>query len=206
MEENIQKESINYSMIGIIILAIIIFAGGSTFLYFRYTQTPSPENGNDNGTGALPLGTQPYYPPSSGNGNITPPPLNNGNTNNNNTNTTTPPTGPTVSVKTQDGKMIEVKNFYANAVETMHGYVVIKETSYYRLIFYETDNSFLINITNSNVPTARAVAELELPDIFGIQQQQICRLIISIGVSIHVSEKYGGKIYGLSYCPGGETF
>ena len=196
MEENMQKTPSNYRMIGIIILMIIILVGSSTFLYFRYTQISPPENNTSN-DGILPGETQPPYYPS-------PTPDNNGSANNNGA--ITPPTGPTFSVRTNDGKTLEIRNFYMDAAEKMPGYVVIKETPYYRLIFYEVDSSFLVSITNSNVPTARAVAELELPDILGITQQQICRLNIYVGVSFQVSEKYGGKTYTLNFCPGGESF
>ena len=103
-------------------------------------------------------------------------------------------------MQTKTGGTIELKNFYPQAVKTLPGYVVIKETPYYRLIFYEADTSFVISIINANVPTARAVAELEVPDTLGISQQEACQLRISIGVSLHVSETYGGKSYGLGFC------
>jgi len=169
-----------------ITLLIIALALGSAYLYFRNAEDVPVPNGNDIPPGTLPPHITPEQPPD-------------------NTKPFIPPTGNTFSVKTRDGKNLTIKNFYREAAEvTPYGYVVIEETPDYRFLFFEQDSSFLINIRNSNVHVGRAVAESDLPDLLGISTQQICRLIISVGVSLHVSEKYGGQSYGLSFCSWGK--
>lgn len=112
------------------------------------------------------------------------------------------PVSDTIQIQMKNGATLTVRNFYKNAVEiTPYDYVVIKDTFYYRLLFFEKDNGFLVSIKDPNVETARAVAELELPDILGLAQQELCNLDIFITVPFYVSETRSGKSYTLSFCP-----
>ena len=112
----------------------------------------------------------------------------------------------TIPIQTSSGERVMVKNFYKDVVEISGTSVFVRDTSQYTLIYFPAESAFLITLNDSNVHTARAVAEFELVDILGISQQDLCRLAIFITIPFDVSETYGGKSYSLSFCPNGDSF
>lgn len=116
------------------------------------------------------------------------------------------PSSATISIKTKNSEAITLKNFYIDAVETTKDDVIVRNNNYYTLAYFPVESSFLITLHDSNVRTARAVAELELIDILGLDNSGLCQLRIFITIPFDVNEAYSKKSYGLSFCPGGESF
>ena len=110
----------------------------------------------------------------------------------------------TIPIKAADGSTISVRDFYPTAqLVTPDDVYINKDTTYYTLIYYPKESSFLITINNSNVPLSRSVAEDELPEFLGISKNLLCKLRFFITVRFDVNEKYAKENITLSFCPGG---
>ena len=120
--------------------------------------------------------------------------------------TPTTPSGSTISNQTSDSGMLSVRNFYTDAEAKTSDDVVIRNNNYYTLFYFPHESSFLITLNDTDVHRARAVAELELPDILKVSKQDLCRLVIFITIPFDVNEKYSKENYTLSFCPGGKSF
>lgn len=112
----------------------------------------------------------------------------------------------TIHIKTSGGSPLAVKDFYKDAVQVTNDDVLVRDTNYYTLIYFPAESSFLITINDPNIRTARAVMELELGDTLGVEKQDLCELAVFINIPFDVNEIYSKKSYGLSFCPGGESF
>jgi len=187
MEEPTSFKKI-YEILAVILLLVIAFV---VYQVRRTNPSPLPSPG---GTVASPGGT-----------NITPP-----------NNNPAPPSGTSapssssgkISIKTQRGDFILVKNVYKDPAAQITGdhNVTFRDTPEYRLFYYEPTQSFAIAILNSDVVQARALAERAFLEALGITQEQACQLRVSLGVVTWANEIFADKNYGLSFCPDGVPF
>lgn len=113
----------------------------------------------------------------------------------------------TISIKTRGTETISVKNFYKNAEEiTEEGDVVIADTSDYILMYFPKDQGFIIRLNNPDVGRARAAAENAFLVFLDVTKDQACNIRVSVTVPLAINATYGGKDYGLSFCPWGTPF
>lgn len=193
MNEEAPRNKILPVVIGILSLLIL---AGIYLWFFRSPSYPTPGT-TDGSTGVLPT-------PGTTTGGTT----SSGTTTGGSTGSTTGtiPTGEKFSIQTRTGAPIEIKNFYPTAVDVRNDYVLIKGNPDYDMLFFPKEDSFLITLNNADVHLARAEAESDFPVILGIPTPQACDLKVSLTIPFEVSEEYGGKDYGLSFCPWGKPF
>ncbi|MFA5360206.1 MAG: hypothetical protein WC349_04600 [Patescibacteria group bacterium] len=99
---------------------------------------------------------------------------------------------------------IKINNIYKNSIEKFDSGVEFKKNPDYLIDYYAPDQSFIIVITNPNIAEIRKKAEKDFLDTLNINQEQACKLTISVGVPFSVNENAAGINYGLSFCPDGK--
>lgn len=72
----------------------------------------------------------------------------------------------------------------------------------YELLYFESDGSYLIALEEEPLRDAREAGERELLQTLEISEKDACNLQIRVSTSLHVSQTYGAKELGLSFCPG----
>jgi len=75
----------------------------------------------------------------------------------------------------------------------------------YSIFYVEADKSFHITLLQEPLRGTRAQAEQVLLKKLGVTEQQVCSLVVYVGVPGPVNQFYGGKELGLSFCPGAEA-
>lgn len=111
----------------------------------------------------------------------------------------------TLTVPAQGGSE-QVSDFTKNPARVAGDTTVIAENENYSIVYFTTDQSFLITILAEPVQASRDAAEQELLAKLNIQQSDACRLKIALTVPAGVDEQLAGKDYGLSFCPSGQPF
>ena len=115
------------------------------------------------------------------------------------------PSGPTKTITTPSGS-VDVRDFTQNPAQTTSGTTVIKATDQFKLIYFSTDNSFLITLLSQPLQQARDAAEAELLSNLGIDKGQACKLTVTESVPYDVDSQLAGQNYGLSFCPDSKPF
>ena len=75
-------------------------------------------------------------------------------------------------------------------------------TIFYEIYYYPERAFLLVSIQSEPVGVARELAEEDLLKILTVPRDELCKLNISVSVPWLVSERYGGRELGLSFCPG----
>jgi hypothetical protein len=111
------------------------------------------------------------------------------------------PTGTTLTLGTSEGN-VTVNNFYNNPVFITQDQqtVVLAQSSTYSIVYNVSDSSFTISLLSAPFSAARQAAEAALLSSLGISQQDACKLKVSEGVPISVSDEYPGENFPLSFC------
>ena len=94
-----------------------------------------------------------------------------------------------------------VKNFYTEGNKiSPKGDVIISETSNYTIFYFEADDSFLISITKLPFEEMRLIAEEDLLQQLGIDEDKACRLNISTTTPAFVNPDEAGINWPLTFC------
>jgi len=111
------------------------------------------------------------------------------------------PTGTTFTLGTSQGN-VTVNNFYNNPVFITQDQqtVVLAQTSTYSIVYNVADSSFMISLLSAPLAAARQDAETALLNILGVSESDACKLKVSEGVPISVSDEYPGENFPLSFC------
>ena len=72
----------------------------------------------------------------------------------------------------------------------------------FNIIYFADDNSFVIGILKEPLGAIRKEAEQSLMVTLGITSSDMCKLKYTIGTTSYVSDTYGGKNLGFSFCAG----
>ncbi|MEM9336535.1 MAG: hypothetical protein AAGA35_01610 [Patescibacteria group bacterium] len=113
-----------------------------------------------------------------------------------------------ISVSGTQGRSVTVNN-----IQKLHETVTFDGENYkfadnslneagYEILFHAPDESFLISLESPPLKQARIAAEAELLEKLGISETDACQLTIRVATSLRVSETFGAKELGLSFCPG----
>jgi len=106
-----------------------------------------------------------------------------------------------LSLQTESGT-VDIENIYKNPIERLskNGIEFVRNENYV-MDFYPEDEGFIIALENPDVFSALKKAEEDFLSKLGITKEQACELKVSITIPVSVSEKYGGGVYGFSFCP-----
>ena len=168
-----------------IILAVVILCTLLLSLYFFFSfsgpkKQPVPVGQNSVPVSAPVNVSSNYYVPTSADKNIT--------------------------IKTTAGD-VTTNNIYQNALSQLSaGGVSFKNNNYYYIAYYPQDQGFLIVMQNSDIQTARQMAEDDFLQTLGITKAQACQLRVSLTVPSYIDKAAAGGNYGLSFCPNGKPF
>lgn len=132
--------------------------------------------------------------------------------------TSAQPQGPVWTFEGTDGTTIDVTPFTANATSTEVGQssqsVSVPPTqnidiagtneplSAYILTYIASDKSFNIGLFKEPLKETRAAAEQEFLAKLKISEGEACRLKYVVVTPFWVSQFYGGRNLGFSFCPG----
>lgn len=96
----------------------------------------------------------------------------------------------------QEEPILEVKDFPG---------VVFSESSRYSISYYSDTQGFIITLLDSDLKIARELAEEEFLEALGIDEDDACKLEVSLGVPWSIAADYevAGINYGLSFCSDG---
>jgi len=107
-----------------------------------------------------------------------------------------------LTLKTPGGDVV-INDITKNPVSTGDNRAILfARTEDYDMLFFPTDQGFIITLSQPDIQIARTHAEEDFLKILGINKQQACRLTVSLAVPVSISEKASGLDYGLSFCPG----
>ncbi len=112
-----------------------------------------------------------------------------------------PPPGPTVSIPTQNGSVI-VSDPAQNPVEQVGDAAAIAETGQYDIVYYKSEQSFVITLLSQPLQAARDAAEDAFLAKLNIGKGDACKLNVSLAVPLSVDSANAGQNFGLSFCPG----
>ncbi len=138
------------------------------------------------------------------------------------TNTSGSGTNNTVSVGTQDGTGVVVKDFIHNGVTVQDAanqgnYYLAGTVGYcnadgtcpsgaasneYSVVYFSQDKSFIVNLIKEPIGRARLDAEQFLMTQLGLTQTQMCNLKYQVLTTSSVNALYAGQNLGFSFCPG----
>ena len=159
-----------------IIIAIIVIAV-MAYVFFLIQKTPSPGVTGETAGTPLPISVSTT------------------------TTANTLPTGPTVTLGTNQGNVI-MNNFYKSAdyITEDQQTVVIHQTPMYDINYNVSDSSFIISILSLPFDAVRQAAEAAFLSSLGISKSDACKLKIYEGVPAYVSDQYLGESFPLSFC------
>ncbi len=173
----------------IIVLVIIVIAAAAAGVVFFMRQQGSPSGSS--GTGTIPFGTTTptgAYSSSTGTGNVV--------------TSSAPGSGSsTITIGTSRGT-VTLNNFYSTAAYTTQDgqTVVLQDQADYQIVYNVSDSSFIISILATPLEANREAAEAAFLAQLGISQADACKLKVSEGVPIGVSDQYPGVNFPLSFC------
>lgn len=106
-----------------------------------------------------------------------------------------------LSLQTESGT-VNINNVYRYPIERLskNGVEFVKNEKYV-MDFYPEDEGFIIALKDPDVFSALKKAEEDFLIKLGITKEQACELKVSITIPVSISEKYGGGVYGFSFCP-----
>ena len=128
----------------------------------------------------------------------------------------------TVTIATQDGNRVVVKDFIHNGV-TAHdtqnpgNYYLVGAVGYcnadgtcpsgapsdeYNVVYFSQDKSFIVGLIKEPIGLARLDAEQFLMTQLGLTQAQMCNLKYQVLTSSDVNDFYAGENLGFSFCSG----
>lgn len=97
---------------------------------------------------------------------------------------------------------IQTNDFFSSSIETnSSGDVLFKKTQNYQIAYLKEFNQFMIVIMASPFEEVRSEAEDEFLKTLGINQEQACKLNITVGFSRFAPSDIAGKNFPLSFCP-----
>lgn len=103
------------------------------------------------------------------------------------------------------GSDIKINNLYKNPVSILnHSGVLFQQTSDFEMLFYSSDQGFIVSLLNPDLKKVREEAEKAFLDTLGISKEQACLLKISLGTTADINLEAAGQNYGLSFCPNGK--
>ncbi len=168
----------------VIVIGAMIIVVAIAFVVFFLLQRNAPGTpGTGMGTGTLP-------PASTGTPIVVPP----------------APTSTSIVLGTSQGS-VTMNNFYltAQAITQDKEAVILTNTGDYAISYYVPDSSFSIALLSTPLNAARQAAESAFLSKLGISQQDACKLTVTEGVPIGVSDQYPGESFPLSFCGGPAT-
>ncbi len=114
---------------------------------------------------------------------------------------TTIPSGSAIMLGTSQGT-VSVNNFYQNAdsITQDQQTVVLQDKPEYSIVYNVSDSSFIISILSMPLEASRQAAEAAFLTQLGISKTDACKLRVSEGVPIGVSDQYPGENFPLSFC------
>lgn len=174
----------------IIIFAIIVIAAIAIGVVFFMGQQGAPSGGT--GTGTIPSGTTTptgaYSSSTTGTGAL-------------GTSSSQGSGSSTITIGTDRGT-VTVNNFYNTASYTTQDgqTVVLQDQADYQIVYNVSDSSFIISILATPLEANRQAAESAFLSQLGISQADACKLKVSEGVPIGVSNQYPGVNFPLSFC------
>lgn len=189
------KHTMNKKVIigSIVVIGVIIIAGG--YVFWKSIQTTTPKTPDTNETTKevdLSFGKN--------TGSVTP----------NITKNPNPTQASEIILHTSTNEDVPMKDFY-KAPDTrlldQKGDAVLKEDRNYSIDYIAADQSFGISLTGESLQTSRNGAEQELLNILGITKDQSCKLNVSVTVPGNINESNHTEAwdeYGLSFCPNGK--
>ena len=111
-----------------------------------------------------------------------------------------------IDIVTLDGN-VAVNNVYKQKIDDLSaGGISFRDNSEYYIAYYPQDQGFLIVLHGSDIQVARQKAESEFLQALGVEQDQACKLRVSLTVPESVNPNVAGGNYGLSFCPNGKLF
>ncbi|MCX6765408.1 MAG: hypothetical protein NT136_00315 [Candidatus Moranbacteria bacterium] len=109
-----------------------------------------------------------------------------------------------ITIKTEQGE-VKITDITENPVEKLSmGGVTFQSTEDFLIEYYPGDQGFIIALLNKDTEKAQIAAEQEFLRALKINKEDACKLKVSITVPYTVNEKFGGGIYKLSFCEGGQ--
>jgi hypothetical protein len=137
--------------------------------------------------------------------------------------TTSPPSSVngTFSITLRDGSSFAVSDFtkYESTLRDIHESNILyvagdpgicqagvscttESTAPYRISFNTEAQLFSVTLLSEPLGEARTQAEAQLASLLGVSPEMLCRLNYTVGTLGYVSEFYGGRELGFSFCPG----
>jgi hypothetical protein len=112
------------------------------------------------------------------------------------------PSGNTISIPTKQGD-VTINNVFKTGQPLPGGdnTVLAKRTPAYDILYTGDDNLILITINQTPVLQKREEAEQDFLHLFGITQEQACKLSVRVGTLVSVDPDLAGQELGLSFCP-----
>jgi cell division protein FtsI/penicillin-binding protein 2 len=120
-----------------------------------------------------------------------------------NNNTNPNPAG--ISIPTQAGE-VKVRDFTKQAVEQTKETILAEKNKSFDIAYFKQDQTFLITIEAEPLKQNRDLAEQELLKMLQINEQNACRLKVSVVIPYDVNPDLAGQDYGLSFCPNAKPF
>jgi len=114
---------------------------------------------------------------------------------------------PTTSIETQTKRErveisgIKVNDFFKTAPETSsYGYTVVSLNPKHQVLYFPDDELFLVSILGNPFDDYVKVAEQAFLEKLGIDEDQACKLNVSITTPAHLNLDKAGEAYELSFC------
>lgn len=104
-----------------------------------------------------------------------------------------------LAIQIPAGKIM-VKNFTKEAVKQGEDTLLLRQNENFSILYFKTDQSFLIVLNSEPLKQNGALAEQELLKFLNIYEIEACTLKVSLTVPAEVNNKIAGKNYGLSFC------
>ena len=173
----------------IILIIVIIIAAAAIGMMFFARQQGSPSGGTV--TGSIPLGAP--TPNGAYSSSTSGAPLQTSSSQGNGSST--------IAIGTDQGT-VTVNNFYNTAAYTTQDgqTVVLQNQADYQIVYNVADSSFIISILAPPLEANRQAAEAAFLAQLGVSQADACKLKVSEGVPIGVSDQYPGVNFPLSFC------
>lgn len=114
------------------------------------------------------------------------------------------PTTDVITLQNTNGE-VTMRNFLRNATPLGSNFLLFKNKDF-SITYFRRGNAFLIGIDNEPIREVRTQAENTLIGILGIQQQEACKLFVTVALPNWLSPELAGKDYHLSFCPDGIPF
>lgn len=113
-----------------------------------------------------------------------------------------------LKIRMQDGSLVEVRDFRNDQfVQKAYGDYVIsdapgQDAGTFLMQYSTSDSGILVSLRRKPLSEARNNAENALRQHLGVSEENMCNMVISIGVASDVDYSLAGQELGLSFCPG----